>query len=45
VYVDAFIPDEGDTIGGLAPAQPGSCLGGKPADIFNLVPYPRWAAR
>jgi pimeloyl-ACP methyl ester carboxylesterase len=40
VYVDAFIPDEGDTIGGLASAQPGSCLGGNPADVFNLVPYP-----
>jgi pimeloyl-ACP methyl ester carboxylesterase len=40
VYVDAFVPDEGDTIGGLASAQPGSCLGGSPADVFNLVPYP-----
>ena len=39
VYVDAFIPDQGDTIGGLASAQPGSCLG-KPADVFNAVPYP-----
>ena len=37
VYVDAFIPDQGDTIGGLAS---GSCLGGKPADVFNPVPYP-----
>ena len=27
VYVDAFIPDEGDTIGALASAEPGSCLG------------------
>jgi len=40
VYVDAFIPDEGDTIGGLASAQPGSCLGGNPADVFDAVPYP-----
>ena len=40
VYVDAFIPDQGDTIGGLASAQPGSCLGGSPADVFNPVPYP-----
>ena len=40
VYVDAFIPDEGDTIGGLASAQPGSCLGGNPADVFNAGPYP-----
>ncbi|MBO0732685.1 MAG: alpha/beta hydrolase, partial [Acidimicrobiaceae bacterium] len=39
VYVDAFIPDEGDTIAGLAGAKPGSCLG-NPADVFNAVPYP-----
>ena len=39
VYVDAFIPGEGDTIGGLAGAKPGSCLG-TPADVFNPVPYP-----
>jgi pimeloyl-ACP methyl ester carboxylesterase len=39
VYVDAFIPDEGDPIGGLAGAEPGSCLG-NPADVFNPVPYP-----
>ena len=38
VYVDAFIPKKGDTIGGLASAKPGSCLGG--ADVFNPVPYP-----
>jgi pimeloyl-ACP methyl ester carboxylesterase len=37
VYVDAFIPDEGDTIGGLASAEPGSCLGN---EAFNPVPYP-----
>ena len=40
VYVDAFIPDEGETIGQLAAAQPGSCLLGNPADIFDTVPYP-----
>ena len=39
MYVDAFIPDEGDTIGGLASAEPGSCLG-NPAEVFNPVPYP-----
>jgi pimeloyl-ACP methyl ester carboxylesterase len=38
VYVDAFIPDEGDTIGELAAAQPGSCLGA--AGVLNPVPYP-----
>jgi pimeloyl-ACP methyl ester carboxylesterase len=40
VYVDAFIPDQDETIGQLAGAQLGSCLLGNPADIFNLVPYP-----
>jgi pimeloyl-ACP methyl ester carboxylesterase len=35
VYVDAFIPEEGDTIGGLASAEPGSCLGN---EAFNPVP-------
>ncbi len=40
VYVDAFIPDQGETIGQLAAAPPGSCLLGNPADIFTLVPYP-----
>jgi pimeloyl-ACP methyl ester carboxylesterase len=39
VYVDAFIPDQGDTIGHLAAAVSGSCLG-SPADDFNPVPYP-----
>ena len=56
VYVDAFIPDLGETIGQLAGAQPGSCLLGNPAEIFDAVPYPgapatparssgSWAAR
>ena len=40
VYVDAFIPDQGETLGGLLASVPGSCLGGNPTDIFNLVPYP-----
>jgi pimeloyl-ACP methyl ester carboxylesterase len=39
VYVDAFIPDQGDTIADLASAEPGSCLG-NPAEDFNAVPYP-----
>jgi pimeloyl-ACP methyl ester carboxylesterase len=34
VYVDAFIPDKGDTLASLAS---GSCLG---SDSFNPVPYP-----
>jgi pimeloyl-ACP methyl ester carboxylesterase len=40
VYVDAFIPAKGETLGQLVGAQPGSCLGGNPANVFNLVPYP-----
>jgi pimeloyl-ACP methyl ester carboxylesterase len=38
VFVDAFIPDQGETLGQLTSAQPGSCLGG--ANVFNFVPYP-----
>ena len=44
VYVDAFIPDQGETIGQLAGAQPGSCLLGNPAEIFDSVPYPGGSA-
>jgi len=40
VYVDAFIPDQGETLLDLVSAQPGSCLGGNPADVFNFAPYP-----
>lgn len=40
VYVDAFIPDQGETVFGLNAAQPGSCIGGDPAKTFNFVPYP-----
>jgi pimeloyl-ACP methyl ester carboxylesterase len=39
VYVDAFIPDQGDTLLSLL-ANSGSCLGGNPADVFNFAPYP-----
>jgi pimeloyl-ACP methyl ester carboxylesterase len=35
VYVDAFIPDQGDTLFGLVPD---SCLAAPPADVFNQVP-------
>jgi pimeloyl-ACP methyl ester carboxylesterase len=37
VYVDAFIPDQGQT---LLQLDTGSCLGGNPPDLFDLVPYP-----
>jgi pimeloyl-ACP methyl ester carboxylesterase len=40
VYVDAFIPSQGETLLQLVSAQPGSCLGGNPADVFNFVPIP-----
>ena len=42
VYVDAFIPKEGETIGELANQKPGSCLsgGGDPTKVFNFVTYP-----
>ena len=40
VFVDAFIPDQGETLGGLLGSVPGSCLGGNPAGVFNFVPYP-----
>jgi pimeloyl-ACP methyl ester carboxylesterase len=45
VYVDAFAPDEGETLLQLASTPPpsgqaGSCLGGDPTQVFNLVPYP-----
>ena len=37
VYVDAFIPDEGDTVASLIS---GSCVAGNATDIFNIVPIP-----
>ena len=40
VYVDAFIPDQGQTVQDLLTAVPGSCIGGNPATTFNAVPYP-----
>ncbi len=40
VYVDAFIPAQGETIAQLIGARPGSCVAGDPTQIFDLVPYP-----
>jgi pimeloyl-ACP methyl ester carboxylesterase len=41
VYVDAFMPAQGETVGQLVAAKPGSCVVAKdPSTIFNLVPYP-----
>jgi pimeloyl-ACP methyl ester carboxylesterase len=39
VYVDAFIPAQGQTIEGLLGKVPGSCIG-NPAASFLPVPYP-----
>jgi pimeloyl-ACP methyl ester carboxylesterase len=40
VYVDAFIPDQNETLLQLTSAKPGSCLGGNPANVFDFAPYP-----
>jgi pimeloyl-ACP methyl ester carboxylesterase len=40
VYVDAFIPDKGQTVQDLLGKVPGSCIGGDPATTFLPVPYP-----
>ena len=38
VYIDAFIPAQGETAFGLTAAQPGSCVGS--ANAFKAVPFP-----
>jgi pimeloyl-ACP methyl ester carboxylesterase len=38
VYINAFIPAQGETAFGLTAAQPGSCVGS--ANAFLTVPYP-----
>jgi pimeloyl-ACP methyl ester carboxylesterase len=40
VYVDAFAPDENETVLGLAGALPGSALAVDPTTVFTFVPYP-----
>ena len=40
VYVDAFLPAEGDTIVQLIGTPPGSCVGGDPTQVFDLRPIP-----
>jgi pimeloyl-ACP methyl ester carboxylesterase len=42
VYIDAFIPAQGETAFGLTAARPGSCVGS--ANAFTAVPYPGAAA-
>jgi pimeloyl-ACP methyl ester carboxylesterase len=41
VFVDAFLPAQGETIGQLVGSKPGSCVAvADPTTIFNLVPIP-----
>jgi pimeloyl-ACP methyl ester carboxylesterase len=41
VYIDAFIPDTGDSAGSLTAAEPGSALlVADPSTVFNAVPIP-----
>jgi len=41
VYIDAFIPDQGESALGLDSTQPGSVLGaGPPNTVFNFVSFP-----
>jgi pimeloyl-ACP methyl ester carboxylesterase len=41
VYVDAFAPDQGQTIGQLVSSVPGSCVvATDPTTIFNLATFP-----
>ena len=40
VYVEAFLPDEGETLGELLGTPPGSCVLGDPTQIFDLRPIP-----
>src|SRR5579862_6371222 len=41
VYINAFIPDQGESALGLDASQPGSVLGaGPPNTVFNFVPFP-----
>ena len=41
VYVDAFAPDQGQTIGQLVSSVPGSCVvAADPTTLFNLATFP-----
>jgi len=49
VYVDAFVPDQGESLIQLLSMPPpigqsASCLGGDPSKVFNFVNYPGAAA-
>jgi pimeloyl-ACP methyl ester carboxylesterase len=40
VYVDGYMPAQGETAFQLTTAQPGSCIAATPATVFNFVSYP-----
>jgi pimeloyl-ACP methyl ester carboxylesterase len=40
VYINAFAPDEGESVLQLVTARPGSALAGDPSQVFDAVPYP-----
>ena len=40
VYIDAYVPQAGDSIAALTAAKPGSALGVDPTTVFNFVPFP-----
>lgn len=40
VYINAFAPAQGETVFGLAAAQPGSALAADPSTVFTFVQYP-----
>jgi pimeloyl-ACP methyl ester carboxylesterase len=40
VYVDGYMPAQGETALALTTAQPGSCLAEAPATVFDFVSYP-----
>lgn len=40
VYVDAFMPAQGETLGQLASAKPGSCVLANPSDVFTFATDP-----
>jgi pimeloyl-ACP methyl ester carboxylesterase len=40
MYVDAFLPAEGETLAQLLGTPPGSCVLGDPTQIFDLRPIP-----
>ena len=45
VFIDAFAPDEGESLASLSsvpppPGQPASCLSGNPTQVFNFVVLP-----